>query len=163
MSTGSIATLQNEIRQLEQDLMRRRRALEILQQGMEKPTAAPAARPVAAVGGQPPTTRAVLEKLFTAAPSLRLTSKQLRERLQQHGLSVAPKTVQRQLGVLVKAKVVRAQNGQYSLAPKSPAKSSAAASKATSKPGSAAAATAKPAPATAAQAVKQPTAKTTKS
>ena len=163
MDTGSITTLQIEIRQLEQDLMRRRRALEILQQGTEKPTAAPAARPAAAVGGQPPTTRAVLEKLFTAAPSLRLTSKQLRERLQQHELSVTPKTVQRQLNALVKAKVVRAQNGKYGLAPKSPAKPSAAASKAMSKPGPTTAATAKPASATAAQAVKPPAAKATKS
>jgi len=163
MTTGSIETLQIEIRQLEQDLTRRRRALEILQQGMGKPTVAPAAPPVAATSGQPPTTRASIEKLFTAAPSLRLTSKQIRERLQQHGLSVMPKTVQRQLRALVKARVVRAQNGQYSLTPKGPAKPSAAASKTPSKPGPATAATAKPAPVPAAQAVKQPTAKATKS
>ena len=134
MATGSIATLQDEIRQLEQELVRRRRALEILQQGMGKPTAAPAVRPVAAPSGQPQTTRASIAKLFTAAPSLRLTSKQLRERLQQRGLAVTPKTVQRQLRALVKARVVRAQNGQYSLAPKSPAKPSAVAAKAAAKP-----------------------------
>ena len=153
MATGSIATLQTEIRQLEQDLIRRRRALEILQQGMEKPPTTPASRPVVATGGQPPTTRSAIQKLFTAAPSLRLTSKQLRERLQQGGVSVAPKTVQRQLRVLVKAKVVRAQNGQYSLTPKSPAKPGAAASKTPSKAASA----------PAAQATKQPATKTTKS
>src|SRR5262245_19128830 len=149
MTTGSIATLQTEIQQLEQDLMRRRRALEILQQGMGKPTAAPAKRPVAATNGQPPTSRATIGKWFSAAPSLRRTSTQLGERLRQRGLSGAPQTVQRHLRALVKAKVVRAQSGQYSLTPKSPAKPSAA--------------TSKPRPATAAQAVKQPTAKTTKS
>jgi hypothetical protein len=148
MATGSVETLQAEIRQLEQDLARRRRALEILQQGMGKPTAAPALRPAATAGAQPPTTRSVLEKLFTAAPNLRLTSKQIRERLQQRRLLVTPKTIQRQLSALVKAKVIRVQNGRYGLVPKSPAKLTTAVSKTMPKPGPTTAAAAKSTPAT---------------
>ena len=145
MATASIATLHREIEHLEQELLRRRRALAILQPGKERAPAGPAARPAAVSSRPPVTTRTAIAKLFTAAPSLRLTSKQLRDRLAQRGMSVTPDTVQRQLRGLVKAKVVSVQNGQYRLTPKRPTTP-----KATAKPG--------PAP----QTGKPPTAKATK-
>ena len=130
MATTSIATLHSEIQHLEQELSRRRRALAILQHGKEISLAGPVARLAVARRGQPvTTTRSALEKLFTTAPSLRLTPKQIRDRLQRSGVLVTPDTVQRQLRRLVRAKVVRAQNGQYRLAPKRPTKPRAAAAK----------------------------------
>src|SRR5712692_2031709 len=130
MPPSSIDTLQAEIRQLEQDLARRRRALEILRQGAGGP-ASPGARAARsttpATAAQQPTTRAIMHEVFTAAPSQRLTPKQMRERLQQRGRSVSPETVRRQLSALVTAKVVTHQNGQYGLATTTPAQPSAAA------------------------------------
>lgn len=124
MVTTTIIALKTEISQLEKELEKHRRALQILEGG-DRPQPKPAAstksastKSASAKSGPaksppPPSIKGViLESLRANAPQ-KLTPSEIVQQLSQHGYEGKLRNIHARLSELVKAKTVKRQDGQY--------------------------------------------------
>ncbi len=113
MSTATIATLKTEIAQLEKELEKHRRALQILDGG-DRPKPKPA-RP--AKSTPPPSIKGVILEVLRANAPQKLTPSEIVQHLSQQGREGKLHNIHSRLSELAKAKTVKRQAGQYWVEP----------------------------------------------
>jgi hypothetical protein len=123
MANTTITALKTEISQLEKELEKHRRALQILEGGdRPQPKPAPAksasaksapAKSVSAKSAPPPSIKGVILEVLRAKAPQKLTPSEIVQQLSQHGHGGKLHNIHARLSELIKAKTVKRQDGQY--------------------------------------------------
>jgi hypothetical protein len=119
MANTTITALKTEISQLEKELEKHRRALQILEGG-DRPQPKPAPPAKSASGksasgksAPPPSIKGVNSEVHRAKAPHKLTPSEIVQPLSQHGHGGKPHNIPARLSELIKAKTVKRQDGQY--------------------------------------------------
>jgi hypothetical protein len=119
MANTTITALKTEISQLEKELEKHRRALQILEGG-DRPQPKPAPPAKSASGksasgksAPPPSIKGVILEVLRAKAPQKLTPSEIVQQLSQHGHGGKLHNIHARLSELIKAKTVKRQDGQY--------------------------------------------------
>jgi hypothetical protein len=118
MANTTITALKTEISQLEKELEKHRRALQILEGGdrpQPKPASAKSASAKSAPtkSAPPPSIKGVILEVLRAKAPQKLTPSEIVQQLSQHGHGGKLHNIHARLSELIKAKTVKRQDGQY--------------------------------------------------